>query len=379
VPSKGTLHYLESLRGIAALVVVLNHVQRTFYWEFCPQLLLAGGLAVRLFFVLSGFVLSISYFRKRERSVVYLAALKRYPRLMLPVCASVLTAWAVIQLGAVKTKQAALEMQQPPGTWLFHEPSHPTPLRQALYDGTIGTFVHGALMYNTSLWTMATELAGSFFIFAFLLVDSFVARRWLLYLGVGLVCAGLPYQFSVYALDFLAGLALCDFFVARETSGRSIRLPVWLAAVLCLVGVALGGVGVHDTFVDSQNPATVLASKITTLGCLMIVAPASFSSALRGILEHSIFALLGRVSFPLYLFHTTVIGSLGCGTYLALRGNGVAPAAAGMVASGGSVLASLLVAWLAYYVVERPSIRLSGVFGRFCLGLFQARSATRPR
>jgi peptidoglycan/LPS O-acetylase OafA/YrhL len=377
VPSKGTLHYLESLRGLAALAVVLNHIQRAFYPDFFPQLVVLGGLAVRLFFVLSGFVLSISYFRKRERSVVFLAAAKRYPRLMLPVCASVLTAWAVIQAGAVRTKQAALAMQQPPGTWLYHEPSHALPLRQALYEGTIGTFVHGAVFFNTSLWTMSTELAGSFFVFAFLLVDSLVARRWLLYAGVGLACLALPAHFSIFGLDFLAGLALCDFFIARETAGRLIHLPLAVALGMGATGFVLAWIGAPATFDQTPTATSAYMAKLTTLGCVMIVAAASFSSRLRGILEHSVMALLGRISFPLYLFHTTVIGSLGCGAYLALRHAGISPMASACLASVTSVAASLLVAWAAYYVVERPSIRLSAAVGRWCLGLFKARDTIK--
>lgn len=52
------------MRGVAALVVALFHFRRTLPWsirDYCPQ---SGYLAVDLFFVLSGFVIALSYDRK---------------------------------------------------------------------------------------------------------------------------------------------------------------------------------------------------------------------------------------------------------------------------------------------------------------------------
>lgn len=60
----GRFETLDAMRGVAALVVALFHFRRTLPWsirDYCPQ---SGYLAVDLFFVLSGFVIALSYDRK---------------------------------------------------------------------------------------------------------------------------------------------------------------------------------------------------------------------------------------------------------------------------------------------------------------------------
>ncbi len=81
---------LDSLRGVAALTVVLHHFSR-----ICPEnfthllirtplrLLLAGDQAVILFFLLSGFVLTLPY--KKNTSLSYGPfLLRRVCRIYLP-------------------------------------------------------------------------------------------------------------------------------------------------------------------------------------------------------------------------------------------------------------------------------------------------------
>src|SRR4051794_11019896 len=91
---------LESIRGLAALAVVFCHCVNGFYPTLrkaaAPpgtQLWQNGEFAVRLFFVLSGFVLSLSYFRQPSLVTLRSAAVRRYFRLLLPIAGSVLLAY----------------------------------------------------------------------------------------------------------------------------------------------------------------------------------------------------------------------------------------------------------------------------------------------
>jgi peptidoglycan/LPS O-acetylase OafA/YrhL len=83
-------HELDSLRGVAALTVVFHHFSR-----ICPEsfthllirtplrLLVAGHQAVILFFLLSGFVLTLPY-KKKTRLSYAPFLLKRVCRIYLP-------------------------------------------------------------------------------------------------------------------------------------------------------------------------------------------------------------------------------------------------------------------------------------------------------
>jgi peptidoglycan/LPS O-acetylase OafA/YrhL len=56
---------LTGLRGLAALIVVLYHFleQDTYFQSVVPSLIKRGYLGVDVFFVLSGFVMALSYGR----------------------------------------------------------------------------------------------------------------------------------------------------------------------------------------------------------------------------------------------------------------------------------------------------------------------------
>lgn len=102
------LIYLEGLRGIAAFIVVISHFIQVFYpamLESNPTLvhnsfetwisdspinfLYNGNFAVYIFFILSGYVLSIKYHQKKDLEIIFELGVKRYIRLAIPVAASV--------------------------------------------------------------------------------------------------------------------------------------------------------------------------------------------------------------------------------------------------------------------------------------------------
>src|SRR5258706_1988331 len=90
-------HEIDGLRGWAALSVVVFHL----YWEtfgvVMPGLrnpatafFLDAGLAVSLFFVLSGEALSAAYFAGKGEVAVVKLCVKRYTRLTIPIAATCL-------------------------------------------------------------------------------------------------------------------------------------------------------------------------------------------------------------------------------------------------------------------------------------------------
>lgn len=91
---------LDSIRGVAAVVVMMSHLILGFYpviyigtdhvvtpWV---RVWYQGDFAVTLFFVLSGFVLSLSFLHTKNIESLRSAAVRRYWRLVVPVAASVL-------------------------------------------------------------------------------------------------------------------------------------------------------------------------------------------------------------------------------------------------------------------------------------------------
>jgi peptidoglycan/LPS O-acetylase OafA/YrhL len=86
------IEYLEGLRGIAAFVVYVGHfcplfiVSSSFLLTLITGLFFFGRLfSVCIFFVLSGYVLTYTFFSVRDHQVLVSAAVRRYLRLLVPV------------------------------------------------------------------------------------------------------------------------------------------------------------------------------------------------------------------------------------------------------------------------------------------------------
>jgi peptidoglycan/LPS O-acetylase OafA/YrhL len=381
VPRK-KLIYLESIRGIAALVVVFHHL----ILAFLPALkstfaeiqthhlafrllgnsplgvFINGHYAVRLFFLLSGFVLSVSYFKKRDASVLTSAAVRRYPRLMIPALASVLFAWVIQEFHGFCNTRAAAMMNQDAGSWLNHLYHQHITFFATIKQGVFGAFFNfdDSRSLNGSLWTMPVELAGSFFVFSFLALIGPLPRRFLVYVILALIF----YRNNIYMLDFLVGIALCDLYCLKEKIGDQRQLSFLVAALLMVLGLFLGGLS-PDWFSFHTHHRAYGSDLWPTLASLLIVGSAVFCPRIQDMLEHSIFSFLGRISFPLYLFHQALICSLGCGLYLYLKTAAFSHATSALAASFVTIAASLLMAWIGYYAADLPSIRAGSKLGRF--------------
>lgn len=373
---KQRLIFLESVRGVAAFVVVMYHTSIAF-WQFlldprAPQLahvrlifrLLAhsplmvffnGPFAVVVFFVLSGFVLSYSYFRTPRTEPLTAAALRRYFRLMVPVLVSVLVSYELLSHHLNHNMRAA---QLSGSLWLpvwgnFTPHLWSNDANGAIRQGLYGSFFNLETSYNNVLWTMNIELPGSLLVFAFLALFGVVRNRWLLYAVCGCVLAWALDR--LYLFDFLMGVVLCDAYVRFEVRQRLFDLG-WFAWPLLALALCIGGYLGYP----------VLPTRITdfcppryypTIGGVMVVGVPLFSMQMQRVMNSRPLAWLGRISFGLYLIHVLILLSLTCSVYVYLLDvRHWGGDSAGIAALGVEVTASLLAGWIMYYIADVPSI-----------------------
>jgi peptidoglycan/LPS O-acetylase OafA/YrhL len=258
---KEKYHNLDGLRGLAALVVMIWHfsvgflpflVGATIVGRHTPIdrlvsdtplfLPFAGTFAVYIFFVLSGFVLSLSFFHKRDSSVLVSSAARRYFRLMIPAASSVILAYLLMRLIG---NDAHLAASKTTGSyWLSAFWDFKPHLLTAIYQGVYGVFFTNFNSYNTNLWTMQNELFGSFMVFLFLGLFGKLARRWVFYLAFGLILLKTPY------LAFLLGMAICDVWVNRPDLKQLLTARV--STILLVAGLLLGSW--HVGWLNLYNP-----------------------------------------------------------------------------------------------------------------------------
>jgi peptidoglycan/LPS O-acetylase OafA/YrhL len=328
---------LEALRGLAAFVVVAWH----FLWAFDPARIgivdgfdpsaawlgsvgfapIDGPAAVVLFFVLSGFVLPLGFFRGGNTTLVVRAATKRWLRLVCPVLLAVLFSYLLFRCGLYWHREAAQFTQS---AWLdtfggTHQTQDFRPsLTEALLDGSLYAFLRDPDMYNPVLWTMHHEFIGSFvtFFLALLLWRARpMAAVWLLS-----TAAVVMHFTDPLLIAFVAGTGL-----AWVMSRFVVQLPLGVALCCVAVGIFLFGYlepcGSYSGFAALRDPSPIRFDRIaihTASGVLIILGLVA-NDRLGQSLASAPFRLLGRLSFPVYLFHFPLLCSLACGLFVALR------------------------------------------------------------
>lgn len=372
---------LEGLRGIAAIAVVLYHCLQAFY-PFAiyggrdPQHLFlednfygtplaglaSGAFAVAIFFVLSGFVLSIGYFQKRKASFVKNLAIKRYVRLMIPALVSTLLCLAIIKLGLFFNIQAG---NINGSHWLFaffQWPGGDHNLLAAIHEGTVGVFTNFAnssKLYNPVLWTMTIEFVGSFIVFGFLLLFAQSRLRWIVYTALFVVL------FNTWIMGFIFGMLLADLY----SSGRIRPMKRYWALLLVPLGLLLGayprghvagtiygymtipGLRYGDDAVNYQLVFTILGATVLVLAAISIKQVTRFLAAkpISG---------LGKYTFSLYLTHLPVFLSFTTGIFVIFSSHmGYNSAAMLSLALSVPVFAGFAVLFEKY--VDMPSIQFS--------------------
>jgi peptidoglycan/LPS O-acetylase OafA/YrhL len=360
---------LDSLRGLAALAVVLHHCLLTLpasaygrgglAWLFSAtpmRLLVDGPGAVLLFFVLSGFVLAASIEAGLRQSGTAFAygrfATKRFLRIYPPFAAAILASAGLYLL----IQPVPVEGLSP---W-FNRQSWAYPVTPSLLAGhLLMTDQHQDMSLINVMWSLVHELRISLI---FPLVYFALRRRTVVTL---LVTAGLSaaanWALSHYALaPLIKTLCGTSQYVVMFAFGaliflrhRQISDVVARAGPWAPIGLVVAGAWLF--FLPRQTP--ILSLWLTGLAACCYVIAAFASPAAVRLLSGGAPSWLGKVSYSLYLLHLPVLLTL-----LHL----FADKAPLWMLLAATVVGSLLLAGLAYRWIEAPCIAF-------------ARRVTQPR
>lgn len=375
---------LEGLRGLACLNVVLAHYMFTFmpyashflypegnilqrygieHWLAKPyfSVLYNGTYPVSIFFVMSGWVLTAPFFRGAGDPSR--AALKRYPRLVIPAATAIFLAWIVFKAGWMGTQRAA---EIGFAGWLPDHYVKSVPLVPDLLLNMLwGTPVNGQSEWNTPLWTLRIELIAPLLLFA--LVALFGARRALpISVAFTIVAVNIFPQngAAMHLLAFLCGYLL-NFALPHLRRARP------LAFALVVLGLVLGAFDYSNHFgVLLQMPLPDLSpyawnlggdrkTLFHSLGGLLTVAGVLAEAPGFGWLAARPFAWLGKVSFAAYLLHWPIVCSLGIAAVATAKGAGFSYPSAVLLGGVVFVLAVYVLATLFERLVDAPAIRLA--------------------
>lgn len=338
--------FLDGLRGWAAVVVLLHHVfidglpanglmADRILWA--KVFFLNGTLAVCVFFVISGFSLSIRYLDGGDGGALTRIASGRYLRLALPILAICAITHALLLLGIIPP---AAQRPPPLDAFLTFAPT----LQHLLSFSLLKVFVaySGAETYDPPLWTMSYELYGSFLVFT---VVALLRRSQLRTLMLGVLFVALAAVQSFLAL-FVAGILIADLFL-RGPRPAAANLT---GAALCVAGLLL-------ILLPSAWFGPVYIG-----GAACLTAGAVFNMPVRRFFESRLSGFLGWISFPLYLVQAAVIYALAPRGLAFMASLGLPPEMQRWIV-GVAILPIAVLCALVFCPINDAAVTLSRRFG----------------
>ncbi|MFE5318943.1 acyltransferase family protein [Paenibacillus sp. NPDC056579] len=359
---------LDSIRGLAATSVLLAHISiilpDVYFFEKFKNTPLHifwfGHESVILFFILSGFVLSLPYINNKQlRYGDYL--IRRFCRIYIPSMVSVLIALCILSLYSGRLEGLSDWFN---GLWV-HTPTFYTMLNNIFLLGGMDN-----KSVNPVLWSLVHEVRISilFPFIMFILVRTAMKTNFIMmlciplaYLGMAIIgLKGFGFDYTMYISGYSSyimtpyyiGFFILGAWLAMNREAirmRIINLSSALKMLLLAAGliaysydwIVLPGVDVIHNFVLNDWAAAlggsifiVLALNSKTLGNVLTFRPVHF---------------VGKISYSLYLYHMVILLTL---IYIFHNKWSMS-----LVLSIGFVL-SFVVAGVMYYAVEVPAVKV---------------------
>ena len=317
---------LDALRGIAASVVVVDHCMMTFpTWSdvvlhgrhstvlsallgYPPlSLLWAGDAAVKVFFVLSGFVLALLFMRP-EPPRYGAFCVKRICRIYLPYAAVVAAAMGLMM---VLSPRQAPELSE----WFHGSWNHPA-TSSLIWDHALMLGQSKFNFVDNPIWSLVHEMR---FSLVFPIIMWVVIRAdWR-----KVVAASLAVSIAaMFALNRSGGFWLIDsaqyvfLFVAGAVLAKHrVETECWIrkldpACRAFLAAAAVLFLSAHGVAHAGNHAVRQAASIAPHFGAVLLLMLIIGSPKARYLLEKKPCIWVGRVSYSLYLSHLVVLLTL---------------------------------------------------------------------
>jgi peptidoglycan/LPS O-acetylase OafA/YrhL len=357
--------YLESIRGLAALQVLLLH----FFSAFAPDLVFAlpagaavagvihlsplyflydGYSAVYIFFALSGYVLSRSF--ERHLAQPSSQVLARVIRLGLPALAATLVAAAAMSMfGRLNVPAGILSGSE----WFAAHWNTDVSITSIIRDGTINALFLGyrglpgvaflipwqqplEQSFVAPLWTLSIELYGSMIVLGL----CWCARRSRA-LWWSVVLLGAIFTIRSAYICFFVGHLLAAFQRAERPAPVRALLPVFsvvCGVFLCVLAEVWQPQWLRSLCADPTLllfPGQFAPLQQKTFGAILVLIGIIDLEIARTFLSRPWLVARSRLSFPIYLIHWPILFGPAAALFLLLDGiAGIEIARVGAIVAG---------------------------------------------
>jgi peptidoglycan/LPS O-acetylase OafA/YrhL len=359
------LEYLDSLRGLTALYVLVYHLAKmppmaTGLPGFADRFVLFGGSGVILFFVISAFCLCLTMpARDVGAADVTDFYAKRFFRIA-PLF------YAVVAMTCLRNY--LVRDIVPPGGDV---------LANATFTFNLVPGMQDSLVFAG--WTIGVEM-----LFYLVFPVLIVLLRGLTAKVAALIVAGLAFPLLLAGLAHVP--ALTDFDRERYALLTVVRyLPAFILGMIAFQAVgglrarqAASRIGAGCLAVGALIFAAAVGGYLTQPASMPVLCESvSFTLMLVGLalwpvrlVVNRITQFLGRISYSVYLLHGPVILLINRPVFPRIEALGLPQAAAFGLSLAVTLAITLVVSWIAYRMVERPGI----AFGRRLIAAREARA-----
>ena len=302
-PVKTDLHWIQALRGIAALMVLFFHMHP--HWDLLPVLSVTstvtrwGFSGVDIFFALSGFVV----YRSAQRTV---AARGIWPFIKKRLLRIYLGYWPVLLLIALTTVTVYHGSLPPLKKMVFSA----LLLYPNIWDNWLAPAWSLTMEIYFYLWIALIALLPQRYQIKVILCVMVVLTAW----GIGWLIADRPsvfngqqplrYGLTGLGLEFLAGALLAHAYERKASLFKTPQATVPLCILLMAGGIVLGMSSPYFDRVEIMRVASFGAMGLSALVLALTLEQTRFTPP-------GWLVAIGNASYSLYLLHTFLLDASG--------------------------------------------------------------------
>ncbi|SDY63010.1 acyltransferase [Thermoactinomyces sp. DSM 45892] len=356
---KRHLVQLDSLRGMAALTVVFSHLlyvypyfepntsQNTnYFWlnivKYSPlHIFFDGHGAVILFFVLSGFVLALPYYREGFKLQYSPYVIKRFFRIYVPYIVTLTLAFLL----ALPFIGEAIQG----GSDFVSRGWNKEVAIQDIWNHILFIGNYDTRQFNPVIWSLIHEMRISIIFPFIMMIVLRVNWKYIiclaLFLSIMVEVKSLDYTIH-YTGIFMIGALLAKYYqtIVHWLQAKSVLFKGFLLLLAtCLYSYSFLFYNVsfaHNFIIDDW---------FTAIGSVIFISISLASIRVTNVLKKKPIHYLGKISYSLYLVHLPIILFM-----VHLLANSIPTSAILLL----SFVVALLVASLSYYFIEIPSIKM---------------------
>ncbi|OBT50682.1 hypothetical protein VE04_09710 [Pseudogymnoascus sp. 24MN13] len=298
--------WVDGLRGLAAVSVVVTHLARTFdqilfypntggspenqpYFLQWPiiRVFVQGRIGIAIFALVTGYVCALKPIRQSKSgnidgalTSVAKSAFRRIPRLFLPTTIATCIMWVLSQLGAYDVA-AATDCY-----WLITtSPAHRRPFSAAVHSLFREIMVTWTMLqnnYDPNQWTLQPLLKGSMMVYMLIFGTIYMQQN----------------------MQFFFGMFLSDLSNHQPTLDY-INPQIWIRRFLPPLLISSRTCRPTSSVLEQDT-----ARFYTGLGMDFICVAIFLSPTLKDLLSSKYLLWLGKNSFAVYLIHGTLIRTI---------------------------------------------------------------------